>query len=400
MRDVAARRVVSRSAVGPEGEGAIRIRIAGSRGIPGNYGGFETCAEELATRLAGRGHEVSVYCLDRYAPGAGPTWRGVRRVVLPAPRLKGLEKPVHAVLSLLHAAARGADIVLVLGIAAGPFVFLPRAAGARVIVNTDGLEWRRRKWGALASSYLRFAERAVGAAADHLVTDAHCVRDYYRERYGRESTFIPYGARAVPESLPGVLERLGLTAGRYVLYVSRFDPENNALVVRRAYERVRGDWPLVMVGAAPYADDYVRQVRDTRDPRVLFPGAIYGDGYLEILSRAGIYVQASEVGGTHPALVEAIGVGRAVVANDVPEHREVLGEAGSYYDGSDAGLAARLQELIDLPERRHEVEAAARGLADRYDWERIVDDYERLFMALLGRRPETLHGAESGSDAC
>ncbi|HKQ97989.1 MAG TPA: DUF1972 domain-containing protein [Candidatus Polarisedimenticolia bacterium] len=378
----------------------MRIRIVGSRGIPGNYGGFETCAEELATRLVRRGHEVSVYCLERYAPGAGAEYRGVRRIVLPAPRLKALEKPVHAVLSLLHAAAAGADVVLVLGIAAGPFVFLPRAAGARVVVNTDGLEWQRRKWGPLASAYLRFAERAVGAASDHLVTDAHCVRDYYRARYGRTSTFIPYGARAVPETPPGVLDRLGLTAGRYVLYVSRFDPENNALVVRRAYEKVRGDWPLVMVGDAPYAGDYVRAVRDTADGRIRFPGAIYGDGYLELLKGAGVYVQAGEVGGTHPALVEAIGMGRAIVANDVPEHREVLGDAGLYYDGSDGALAARLQELLDDPERRAGAETAARGLAGRFDWDAIVEEYERLFATLLGAATGPLHGAARGSDAC
>jgi glycosyltransferase involved in cell wall biosynthesis len=343
---------------------------------------------------------VSVYCLARYAPQAGPLHRGVRRVVLPAPRLKALEKPVHALLSLLHAAAAGADVVLVLGIAAGPAVFLPRAAGARVVVNTDGLEWRRRKWGAFASAYLRFAERAVGAAADHLVTDAHVVRDYYRERYGRESTFIPYGARAVPEQLPGLVERFGLETGRYVLYVSRFDPENNALRVRRAYEQVHSDWPLVMLGAAPYAGDYVRAVRDTRDARIRFPGAIYGDGYLELLSRAGVYVQASEVGGTHPALVEAIGMGRAIVANDVPEHREVLGEAGAYYDGGEASLARRLQEMIDDPARRASAEAAARGLAGRYDWDAIVDDYERLFATLLGRAAPALGGRASGSDTC
>lgn len=378
----------------------MRIRIVGSRGIPGNYGGFETCAEELATRLSRRGHEVSVYCLERYAPDAGPVFRGVRRIVLPAPRLKSLEKPVHAVLSLLHAAAAGSDVVLVLGIAAGPFVFLPRAAGARVVVNTDGLEWQRRKWGALASAYLRFAERAVGAAADHLVTDAHCVRDYYRTRYGRVSTFIPYGARALPAAPPGVLGRLGLTAGQYVLYVSRFDPENNALVVRRAYETVRGDWPLVMVGDAPYAGDYVAAVRATSDPRIRFPGAIYGDGYLELLSQAGVYVQASEVGGTHPALVEAIGMGRAIVANDVPEHREVLGDAGSYYDGNTESLAARFQELIDAPSRRAAAESAARGLAGRYDWDAIVEEYERLFATLLGSATRPLHGAARGSDAC
>jgi len=309
----------------------------------------------------------------------------VRRVVLPTVRLKSLEKLVHSVLSLVHAAGSAPDVVLVLGIASGPFCAIPRLAGARVVVNTDGLEWRRRKWGRLASAYLRFAERAVGAAADHLVTDALCVREYYRTVHGRATSFIPYGARKAPARSPGVLRALGVEPGGYVLYVSRFDPENNALLVRRAYERVRTDLPLLMVGSAPFADRYVREVRDTRDRRIRFPGAIYGDGYLELQAGAAVYIQASEVGGTHPALVEALGLGRCVVANDVPEHREVLEEAGLYYDGSMEGLQRRLQAALDDPGLRAVCEAGARRLAARYDWDDITDEYERLFGRLASR---------------
>jgi glycosyltransferase involved in cell wall biosynthesis len=357
----------------------------GSRGIPATYGGFETCAEELATRLVGRGHEVTVYCCRPYSRTAEPTWRGVRRVVLPTVRLKSLEKLVHSILSLAHAAGSAPDVVLVLGIAAGPFCVIPRLVRSRVVVNTDGLEWRRRKWGAIASAYLRFAERAVGRAAHHLVTDARCVRDYYRTVYRRDTSFIPYGARKAPGTPSGVLDALGLEPGRYVLYVSRFDPENNALLVRRAFEGVRTDLPLVMVGSAPFADRYVREVRDTADRRIRFPGAIYGDGYLDLQANAAVYIQATEVGGTHPALVEAVGLGRCVVANDVPEHREVLGDAGLYYDGSAEGLRRRLQAALDDPGLRSACEAGLRALADRYDWDHITIEYERLFGRLLGR---------------
>ena len=309
----------------------------------------------------------------------------MRRVVLPTVRLKSLEKLVHAVLSLVHAAGSGPDIVLILGIAAGPFVAIPRLVRSRVVVNTDGLEWRRRKWGRLASAYLRFAERAVGAAADHLVTDAHCVREYYRTVHRRESSFIPYGARQAPAVSSGVLGALGVEPGGYVLYVSRFDPENNALLVRRAYEQVRTEVPLLMVGSAPFADDYVREVRDTSDRRIRFPGAIYGDSYLELQANAAVYIQASEVGGTHPALVEALGLGRCIVANDVPEHREVLEDAGLYYDGSVEGLRGRLQETLDDAGLRTACAAGLRRLAGRYDWDDITLEYERLFEQLAGR---------------
>jgi glycosyltransferase involved in cell wall biosynthesis len=329
-----------------------------------------------------RGHEVSVYCCRPYSPEAPRFHRGVRRVLVPTLHRKGLEKLVHSVLSLLHVAVRGSDVVLVLGVAAAPFAFLPRLAGSRVVLNTDGLEWRRRKWGRFASAYLRFAERAACATANHLVTDAHCVREHYQAAYGARSTFIPYGSRPAPASSAGIVRSLGVEPGRYVLYVSRFDPENNALLVRRAFERVRTELPLLMVGAAPFADDYVRQVRDTRDARIRFPGAIYGDGYLALQAHARAYVQASEVGGTHPALVEAIGLGACVVANDVPEHREVLGDAGLFYDGTVEDLARRLQEVVDRDDRVEECRARARAVAPRYSWDAIVSQYERLFTAV------------------
>jgi glycosyltransferase involved in cell wall biosynthesis len=276
--------------------------------------------------------------------------------------------------------------VLMLGVAAAPFCFVPRLTGARVVLNTDGLEWRRRKWGRIASLYLRLSERAACITADRLVTDARCVQEYYRQVHRQETTFIPYGARVPTDPTEGTLASLGLEPEEYVLYVSRFEPENNALLVRRAFEAVRTQRPLVMVGSAPYADEYVRRTRDTSDRRVRFPGAIYGDAYLELQAKARVYVQASEVGGTHPALVEAIGMGRCIIANDVPEHREVLGDAGIYYDGAQADLTRALQEVLDHPEVIAEYQARTRGLAARYSWDTITGEYEALFVETASRR--------------
>jgi glycosyltransferase involved in cell wall biosynthesis len=191
-----------------------------------------------------------------------------------------------------------------------------------------------------------------------------------------------------------------VTPGRYVLYVSRFDPENNALLVRRAYERVRTDLPLLMVGSAPYASAYMKDVRDTRDARIRFPGAIYGDGYLELMAGAAVYIQASEVGGTHPALVEAIGLGRCVVANDVPEHREVLRDAGWYYDGTEEGLRQRLQHALDDPGAAARCEEGARALAPRYNWDRIASEYETLFASLCGLAAAPVAGKREEIDPC
>jgi glycosyltransferase involved in cell wall biosynthesis len=183
----------------------------------------------------------------------------------------------------------------------------------------------------------------------------------------------------------GTLARLGLEAGRYVLYVSRLEPENNAHVVVDAYRDVRTDLPLAIVGDAPYASDYIAQLKATDDPRVRFLGAIYGDGYRILRSHAAAYVQATEVGGTHPALLEAMGYGNAIVANDVPEHREALADTGLYYRGA-VELAGRLQELLDDPRsatalgRRAQARAAA-----EYGWDAIADRYEGWLLSLVRR---------------
>lgn len=363
----------------------MRIAIAGSRGVPGNYGGFETCAEELGARLAARGHEVTVYCCKPYSSTTGTTWRGMRRVVLPTVRTKSLEKLVFAILSVFHAAFTRADVVLMLGVSASAFCFIPRLLGKRVVINVDGLEWQRKKWGPIASRYLRFSEWAACRTTDRVITDALCVQDYYRQHYRRETTFIPYGIKDMIVESDQALRDNGVSRQDYVLYVSRFDPENNPLLVRQAFERVGGERKLVMVGAAPYAQRYVEQVRDTSDRRIVFAGAIYGTGYRELQTHALAYVQATEVGGVHPALVEAVGCGHCIIANDVPEHREVLGDAALYYDGTIAGLAQKLQLVIDSPALVEEMRSKARALVARYSWDRIAEEYEDCFRKAIER---------------
>ncbi|MBI4715461.1 MAG: DUF1972 domain-containing protein [Nitrospirae bacterium] len=357
----------------------LKIAILGSRGIPGNYGGFETCAEELSTRLAQRGHQVTVYGCKGYGPPEPAFYKGVRRIILPTIRVKSLEKILFSVLSLLHVTFLRMDVVLMLGVSASAFCFIPRLLGAKVVINVDGLEWQRKKWGRIASWYLRFSEKAACWMTHRVVTDALCVQDYYRRQYHQETTYIPYGVEPVRIPPDGTLKALGVAPGNYVLFVSRFDPENNPLLVRRAFEKVRTDKKLVMLGDAPYAPDYIREVKDTQDPRIVFPGAIYGQGYRELQSHALCYVQATEVGGTHPALVEAMGYGHCVIANDVPEHREVLREAGMIYNGTEADLAQRLQEVLDHPDLLGEYRERVRKQAEQFTWDRIVDQYEDLF---------------------
>jgi glycosyltransferase involved in cell wall biosynthesis len=200
---------------------------------------------------------------------------------------------------------------------------------------------------------------------------------------------ITYGVDPRPPQSTGVLQKLGLTSRRFFLYVSRFEPENNPHRVAAAYRDVGGDLPLVMVGGAPYAGTFIASFTRGADPRILFPGAIYGEGYRELLSHALAYIHATEVGGTHPALVEAMGYGNCIVVNETPENREVAGEVGLYFEAKEpATMAAQLEEVRRDPEQAAERgrQAAARA-ARLYSWEGVADRYARLFVRLAGRSP-------------
>ena len=364
----------------------MKVAILGTRGVPARYGGFETLAEELSARLAERGHDVTVYTRTRYAEPGVREWRGAKVRVLPTIPTKYLDTVAHGVLSGLDAAFERFDAVLVCNAINAASCFLPRLAGrTRVVLNVDGLERHRRKWSAAGQLAYRISERLSTMVPDAVVSDARVIRDYYRQTYGFESHYIPYGGDLPPPSGREALDRLGLTPERYVLYVSRLEPENNADAVVRAYRDVPGDVPLVIVGDAPYAADYIARVRAEADARVRFPGAIYGDGYRQLLAAAAVYVQATEVGGTHPALVEAMGYGRVVCYNATPENEEVAGGAGLPFDvRQPATLSRLLTEILDDPGSYSVWKERAKSRTNAiYRWDDVADRYE----ALLQGRP-------------
>jgi len=359
----------------------VRIALLGTRGIPANYGGFETFAEELSTRLAARGHRVTVYCRER---PTGPMYRGVRLQYVPTIRHKYLDTLAHTFLSTLHLLFHRADVALYCNGANAIFTLLPRLLGIPVALNVDGIERLRKKWNRAAKAWYLASERLATWFPTVVVTDAETIRRYYRERYRKDSVFIPYGAPVGKVASADVLPRLGLERGRYFLYVSRMEPENHPLEVREAFEQVDTPLKLALVGDAPYAHEYIRRVRATSDPRIAMPGAIYGQGYHELSSHCFAYIHATEVGGTHPALIEAMGRGALVLYRNTPENTEVAGDAGIPFEPAE--LAAKLAEVA----RMGEAERAAYGaramerVRERYSWDKVTDRYEELMNRIRG----------------
>ncbi|HTD45250.1 MAG TPA: DUF1972 domain-containing protein [Bryobacteraceae bacterium] len=358
----------------------MRFAILGTRGIPARYGGFETFAEELSTRLAARGHHVTVYCRGRFRK---ETYRGVTLRYLPTIRHKYFDTIAHTFFSTTQL-LKGYDVVLYCNAANAIFTWMPRIIGIPVALNVDGLERNRKKWNRLAKTWYRMSEWLATWMPNVVVTDAQAIADYYRERYHRDSVMIPYGAEIGTVETTEALDQLGLERRKYFLYVSRMEPENNAVLVRQAFEQVATPLKLALVGDAPYAEDYIRQVRDTNDPRVVIPGAIYGQGYRELGSHCFAYIHATEVGGTHPALIEAMGRGALALYLDTPENAEVAGGAGLPF--THGNLTQVLESMLSMSEEQRD-SWRARGverIRSRYSWDAVTDAYEKLLVRMAG----------------
>ena len=370
----------------------LRIAMMGSRGIPASYSGFETCVEQLSVRLVERGHAVTVYCRSHHVKWREKTYKGVRLVKLPTVPSKHLDTIVHTFLSMLHGQLRRYDVVYICGVGNAPLAFIPRLAGKPTIVNVDGADWQRDKWGGFARRYLRMSERAATRMPSVIVADSHVVERYYLQNFHKSSVFVPYGSD-VPKVPPGTtLERFGLRPDGYILWVGRLVPENNAHHVIEAYQRLGGlatGLQLCIVGDAPYATDYKDQLKATAGPGVVFTGYTFGDGYHELGSNARIFAFASGVGGTHPALLEAMAFGNCVIVNDMAANMETVGDAALPYRGELGAddLARALHAAIADPALVDEYRRrAAHRAATVYSWEAVTDQYETLFAELARAR--------------
>lgn len=362
----------------------MKIALMGTRGIPASYSGFETCVEQLGQRLVQRGHEVTVYCRTYHITYEGTHYKGMRLVKLPTIANKYLDTIVHSFLSSVHALPQRYDIALYFIAGNSPVTWIPRLVGTKTILNVDGLDWKREKWPQLAKRYIQLAESLATKLPNAYLTDSRVVQGYYRDRYGDKPPYIPYGSE-VDILPPGdTLKRYGLEPNRYILFVGRLVPENCAHHLVEAFQGLDTELKCVIVGDAAYAQEYIASLKASAhdDSRVVFTGYVFGEGYHELGSNATIFCETSGVGGTHPALTEAMAFGNCVVAHDTPENMETIGDAGLAYDGKTGADSLRrvLQRLLSTPDLVTEYRQRARRRAQtHYTWDAVTDAYERLF---------------------
>lgn len=367
--------------------GRPTLRIMGSRGIPAAHGGFETFAEKLALHLVGRGWRVVVYCQQ---DGAGPitldTWQGVERVCIPvrAPGPAGTVAFDWRAISHAIADARSRPLepglCLTLGYNTALFSLRLRLAGLRNVINMDGIEWRRAKWSPLVKAWFWINDWAGCWLADHLVADHPEIAKLLRTRTSaRRISTILYGADAVAGAPLQDLQTMALQSHGYLLLVARPEPENSVLEVVRAFSARPRGLKLLVVGDYDGADAYTKAVCAAAGPEVVFTGAVYASQRLAALRwHCMAYVHGHQVGGTNPALVEALGAGCAILAHDNRFNRWVAQGAARYF-ADEPALDSLLLALAAEPDALQALRRRARSRFEAaFSWSAVLEDYETL----------------------
>ncbi|MDQ0145996.1 DUF1972 domain-containing protein [Pseudarthrobacter niigatensis] len=360
-----------------------KVSIIGTRGYPSYYGGFETAVRRLAPYLADAEWDVTVYGRDGSVErDPGHADHRIRSVLTLGLNTRALSTMSYGLTSVLNAMIKRPDVALVMNVANGFWLPLLRLRGIKTVVNVDGIEWERDKWGKAAKLVFKAGAFFTAKFADLLICDAVEIQRIWRERYGVSSKFIPYGGD-VPPSLP--VEE-GLRSRGYVLMVARFVPENTVLEFFEAAKELAKAWDVVIVGSSGFGgelDEAARALSEASE-KVHWLGHISDDRRLFALwQHAGAYFHGHSVGGTNPALVQAMACGAPVVARDTTYNREVLSDTATYAQPTEGSIVDSVSELMGSPELQSTLSAGAVERARSfYSWELVCGAYNDALMSI------------------
>lgn len=369
----------------------LDIGVFGARGVPSTYGGYETFLTTLLPELVNRGHSVTAYCREGAVDGDGP-YRGVERVVVPGVETKQLSTLTHGAAAARLARRAGHDVLLVVNPANAPFCLWNLRAGQSVLLNTDGQEWLRGKWGWAGRAWFKTAAHLSRRCTTGLIADGTAMADVYRDQFGARSTVIPYCSPIDgfhPD--PGVLGDYDLEPGGYFVIAARLNPENNVDAVAQAYHHSNLPLPLLVLGEANYDSPVSRRLRQLSadDARIRLAGHVDDrHGFLTLLSQARAYIHGHSIGGTNPSLIEAMRAGALVVALDTAFNRETLGTSGLYFPGG-MGFVGDVGSVLDgvltmgAIESRQLRDRAREGVDERYSIDAVVSAYEAALGACV-----------------
>jgi glycosyltransferase involved in cell wall biosynthesis len=369
----------------------LRIGMLGLYGMPLqqlHFTGFETAFGEIAPRLVAAGHEVTIYCRASNYPVAlrVDEYKGVRLKYVPSPGGKNLSGLVATLFASLHALLVGRyDLFFFVNVGMGHHAALCRILGARVVMNVDGLDWKRAKWGPFARAYFRSAAHSAIKFCNRLITDAEAMRRIYVEDFNKETDMIAYGAYVESSENPDAVRQFGVEPNDYYLIASRLIPENHADLIILGFLQSGTSRKLVIAGGANYDSPFHRRLRELATDRVIFTGHIHDQSVIkELHCNCFAYVHGHSVGGTNPSLLKAMGYGNCILALDTVFNREVLEDTGLFFPKDESALAQLIKRVEGDAQLVGELRTKApRRIEKEYSWDKVSAQYDQLFREVV-----------------
>lgn len=352
------------------------VTILGTQGVPANYGGFESLVENLIGEYKSDDIRYTVFCSSKDMPEKLEEYKGAKLQYVPL-RANGVQSIPYDMLSFLKV-SKDTDVILVLGVSGCLILPIFRLfSKKKLVINIDGLEHRREKWGKLAKTFLKFSEKLAVKYADVIISDNKGIQDYVKEEYGKDSVLIAYGGDHVIRDIDAdfeksVLDRFSVNPGEYAITVCRIEPENNCHVTLEAFSKT--DKKLIFIGNWNRSE-YGRELKDkfSKYSNITIQDPIYDVDILYALRKnAGQYIHGHSAGGTNPSLVEAMFFGFPILAYDVVYNRESTSNKAYYWKDAD--------ELVALLSKDNLDGSIMRKIAgEQYTWQRIAQQYESLY---------------------
>lgn len=369
----------------------MKIAIIGIRGIPFTYSGFEVFAEELAVGLAKKNHQLTVYCRKNYFKNKISNYKGVRLVYLPTVKTKYFETVIHSFFSSLHACLFGNyDLIYFLGVSNAPFTLLPRFFGIKTLINIDGLDWKREKWNFIGKFFLKSCEFLVLLLPTATITDSQYIKNYYSKKYNRAIKYFPYGFFKSSNKKIRSLKKFVLIKKQYLIWVGRFVPDNHLQEIIIAFKKIKTNYKLLIVGDDIYQSQYKKYILDLikNDDRIIVTGFLPHNECAYFMKNALVYIETKRSGGTHPSLIDAMGLGCLIVSNNHEANKLIIENNGFYYSIRDPikSLKKILETIINWKDydKIKKIKSDIKKRAKiQYSWKKIINSYEEFLFNLV-----------------
>ena len=370
----------------------MKIAFIGIRGIPVIYSGFESFSESLSINLVKKGYDISVYCRSSYVDSKIKIYKGVNLITLPTFKSKNFETFIHSFLSTVHTCIfLRPKIIYYLGVGNTIFTLFPRFFGIKTVVNVDGLDWKREKWGFIAKFYLRLSESIAVVFPNRIITDSQFIKKYYIEKFNKTTTYIPYGFdptlnREYSLLREKLLKKYNLKRNKYFVWVGRTVPENHIEELVIAFKNVKTDFKCLIISDNFYQSeygDYIRKIIET-DKRIVLTGFLLKNEYAVLTKNSFCYVETKRSGGTHPSLIEAMGLGCLIVSNNSVANKQILKNSAFYYNIRNyvESLAKALEKILSLNQDKKNKGLKLRSkkiVNTEFNFELIAKKYAEFF---------------------